>query len=61
MNFQPRENNVSNHKPMTSPSFPAGRAMSDQLLGNHSEIIIEHGGREYRLRLTRNGKPILTA
>jgi hemin uptake protein HemP len=26
-----------------------------------SELIIEHGGREYRLRVTHSGKLILTA
>ena len=35
--------------------------MSDQLLGNRHELIIEHDGREYRLRRTQNGKLILTA
>lgn len=31
------------------------------LLDGASELIIEHAGREYRLRLTQNGKLILTA
>lgn len=34
---------------------------STELLGREGELIIEHGGREYRLRLTSNGKLILTA
>ena len=34
---------------------------SQALLGGLRELIIEHGGREYRLRLTQNGKLILTA
>lgn len=34
---------------------------SQVLLGNRGELLIEHGGREYRLRLTQNGKLILTA
>jgi hemin uptake protein HemP len=34
---------------------------SQALLGPRGELIIEHGGREYRLRLTQNGKLILTA
>jgi hemin uptake protein HemP len=37
------------------------RTSSHALLGPGSELIIEHGGREYRLRLTQNGKLILTA
>ncbi len=31
------------------------------LLGPRGELAIDHGGREYRLRLTQNGKLILTA
>ena len=39
----------------------AERVMSDQLLGERGELIIEHHGREYRLRRTQSGKLILTA
>ncbi len=35
--------------------------MSNRLLGERGELIIEHRGREYRLRRTQNGKLILTA
>ena len=38
-----------------------GRIRSHQLLGERGELIIEHNGREYRLRLTQSGKLILTA
>jgi len=41
--------------------FPEGRAVSRQLLGERRELVIEHNGREYRLRLTQSGKLILTA
>ena len=34
---------------------------SKELLGPAREIVIVHNGREYRLRLTQNGKLILTA
>ena len=37
------------------------RISSQALLGSGKELIIEHGSREYRLRLTQNGKLILTA
>jgi len=37
------------------------RVASSDLLGDASELVIEHGGREYRLRITSNGKLILTA
>lgn len=37
------------------------RVPSKALLGEHGELIIEHAGREYRLRQTSSGKLILTA
>jgi hemin uptake protein HemP len=37
------------------------RVSSSELLGPRGELIIQHHGREYRLRLTQNGKLILTA
>ena len=37
------------------------RVQSDALLGQAKELVIMHNGREYRLRLTQNGKLILTA
>ena len=37
------------------------RISSDALLGPRGELLIVHNGREYRLRLTQNGKLILTA
>ena len=40
---------------------PPPRVSSEALLGPRGELLIEHNGREYRLRLTQNGKLILTA
>lgn len=37
------------------------RMRTRELLGRANELIIEHNGREYRLRVTSNGKLILTA
>jgi hemin uptake protein HemP len=37
------------------------RVSSEALLGRRGELLIVHNGREYRLRLTQNGKLILTA
>ena len=37
------------------------RVESRELLGERGELIIVHNGRDYRLRLTQNGKLILTA
>lgn len=39
----------------------APRLSSHLLFVHGCELIIEHAGREYRLRLTRNDKLILTA
>ncbi len=45
----------------TTPRLPASkpRLKSEDLLGSGSELIIEHRGEEYRLKLTRNDKLIL--
>ncbi len=46
----------------TARAAPATRRIqSDQLLRGGNELVIEHHGREYRLRVTQNGKLILTA
>lgn len=37
------------------------RISSNSLLGDTGELVIEHRGRDYRLRITQNGKLILTA
>ena len=37
------------------------RVESARLLGGARELVILHAGREYRLRVTQNGKLILTA
>jgi len=37
------------------------RIDSAKLLHGGRELVIEHAGREYRLRVTQNGKLILTA
>ncbi len=41
---------------------PAGKArLSSRLLfGTQNEVLIEHQGEDYRLRITSNGKLILT-
>jgi hemin uptake protein HemP len=53
------------HRPDPSPPRPSiaadtRRWFSADLLGRHGEAIIEHGDTEYRLRVTRQGKLILT-
>ena len=37
------------------------RVRSEELLRGAREIVIEHDGRQYQLRITQNGKLILTA
>ena len=44
----------------TSLSGPAQRLTSDTLLRGARELLIEHQGELYRLRLTGNNKLILT-
>ncbi len=45
--------------PQRSP-VPA-KVPSEMLLGSRRELVITHNGRDYRLRITQNGKLILTA
>lgn len=40
---------------------PVPRVHSRELLRHGDQLVIEHAGREYRLRVTSNGKLILTA
>jgi hemin uptake protein HemP len=62
------KNTLSNHQtsPLTEPQarseITAGklRFSSRQLFGAQNEIVIEHQGDDYRLRITSNGKLILT-
>lgn len=46
--------------PIPPPQAPQ-RVTSEALLGPRRELVIVHNGREYKLRLTQNGKLILTA
>jgi hemin uptake protein HemP len=45
----------------SGPAVTPLRVSSESLLGQRGELLIVHNGREYRLRLTQNGKLILTA
>lgn len=44
-----------------SGSSSVPRVHSNKLLNDGMQLIIEHAGREYRLRVTSNGRLILTA
>ena len=41
-------------RPRTTQSTAPARVSSKELLGIRGELIIEHDGREYRLRLTQS-------
>lgn len=43
-----------------SASVKARRFSARRLFGEARELVIEHGGDEYRLRITHAGKLILT-
>ena len=63
MNYQqPTETGAARGQP-GGPALqptPPRRVSSQSLLQGQRVIVIEHCGREYRLRLTSNGKLILT-
>ena len=43
-----------------TPAAAVRRVSSHRLLAGERELVIQHMGSEYHLRLTRNGKLILT-
>ena len=57
--------NTENSQPKTQPVStdkvqPVRRIHSQDLFKHGKEIVIEHAGQEYRLRITRQNKLILT-
>jgi hemin uptake protein HemP len=52
---------MANRKPPVGPRPAPAKVSSEALLGARGELVITHKGREYRLRITQNGKLILTA
>jgi hemin uptake protein HemP len=53
-------NTDSRLEPLDTGRSPPARRQASELLAGRREVILEHGGQEYRLRLTSNGKLILT-
>lgn len=53
---RPKERDTLAHTPKTQPS---SHYTSSDLFKGQSEILIEHQGAEYRLRITRSGGLIL--
>ncbi len=47
-------------KPPAAPTGRPRRLKVSELLGGEREAILEHDGQDYRLRITANGKLILT-
>lgn len=47
-------------EPETNNGCPIPVISSSTLFNNRKEIIIQHSGEHYRLRITRQGKLILT-
>jgi len=47
-------------RPITPPADQTRRIDSRHLLAGGRELVIEHAGQRYHLRLTRNDKLILT-
>jgi len=53
--------NKTSHQPIDSGKAQQVRRMRSRTLFNqHNEVVIEHAGQEYRLRITRQNKLILT-
>ncbi len=61
--FNRRQPPASGQAEQASPGVEQGarKVSSRELLGAAGELVIVHGGREYRLRLTQHGRLILTA
>jgi hemin uptake protein HemP len=50
----------SNRGPASAPAPEPRRISSEELIGPGREVLIRHAGCDYRLRITRLGKLILT-
>jgi hemin uptake protein HemP len=51
---------VNHHLNSQTPAVGVARIRSESLLGDRGRLVIVHGGDEYQLRQTRQGKLILT-
>ena len=56
-------NSVPTHSLAAATPVPGQpqRIRSEDIMRGAREIVIEHDGRQYQLRITQNGKLILTA
>ena len=55
------EPDLPRQPPPAPGAEPVPRVTSRELLGVQGQLVIAHDGREYRLRITQNGRLILTA
>ncbi len=60
MNDATNNTNNPNDNPPARPQPGVSRVSTDKLFNGARELIIEHAGEEYRLRITSKGKLILT-
>ena len=60
-NVNARRPSFPDKAPQESAAVPIRRISSAVLMRQQTQLIIEHAGREYLLRITYNGKLILTA
>jgi hemin uptake protein HemP len=61
MSMSGDDTKVGDHKQSAKETGPALRRLRvAELLAGEREVILEHGGQDYRLRITANGKLILT-
>ncbi|MCG8491555.1 MAG: hemin uptake protein HemP [Sneathiellales bacterium] len=51
---------VEKMTPDVLENLKSGKVRSDDLFGDSKELIIIHDNQEYRMRITGNGKLILT-
>lgn len=59
--MQPQPPSSIRFSPETGPRpYPPGVMPADLLFQGNQEILIGHNGETYRLRITKNGKLILT-
>lgn len=61
MNNEPQSREADQVPAPAAPPAPPRRISSRDLFSGSREIVIEHGDRLYRMRITQNGKLILTA
>ena len=50
----------SDRTPAPTPASELKRVSSEEFIGSAREVLIRHAGCDYRLRITRQGKLILT-